>query len=538
MSGNRVRYLPGWPSWLAWFVAFLLLAPLAMLVVGDRWSGGAALAAPIAPTAMTPSGEPVFHWQSFAASLAVSAAAALMAVIVGALVAAAVELTDLPGRSLWSTAMLVSFASPSAVWALAQVYCYGSSGLVDRWFGDRCRPWLVWVDTGHYVSTVLVLGQIYAPVAMLLIGRGLARLPQAGWEAARLMMPPADRWRWTVRAVRPELAAAWLLAFALGLGNFAVPHVLQCRLFPIEVYLRLTNYLDLGGASRSALALLVAALVAVVALAIVERRRLYAPVRSETTSGPIELRWRVWLVGGALAAYLTMTALLPVTAIIAECGSPANFLAAARDAAPETANTLRAAASAAALALLAGAVVGRAAARKTSFALEVVTLLPLGVPALVLAMGYSLFFNRQSALDLRALGDTSALVVLAWTARAWPFTSRAMVSGERRISPEWHEAAWLSGMGLWRRFRWIGGPLLADRALAAALIAYLLSVGDVEISQLLCAPGQGTLALRLFTFMHFGPVHVAASLALLQLAVAILPLAVYFLFTNRSLQVV
>jgi hypothetical protein len=38
--------------------------------------------------------------------------------------------------------------------------------------------------------------------------------------------------------------------------------------------------------------------------------------------------------------------------------------------------------------------------------------------------------------------------------------------------------------------------------------------------------------------MHFGPVHVAASLALLQLAVAILPVLAYFLLTNRCLQVV
>jgi iron(III) transport system permease protein len=243
-------------------------------------------------------------------------------------------------------------------------------------------------------------------------------------------------------------------------------------------------------------------------------------------------------VGGALAGYLIIATVLPVAAIVAECRSPAKFLAAARDAAPETANTLRAAASASVLALLAGAVVGRAAARKKSFALELATLLPVGVPALVLAMAYSLFFNRQLAVDLRALGDTSALVVLAWAARAWPFTARAIISGEGRISPEWHEAAWLARIRRWRRTWWISGPLLANQALAAALIAYVLSVGDVEISQLLCAPGQGTLALRLFTFTHFGPVHVAASLAVLQLAVAILPLVAYLLFTNRCLQVV
>jgi hypothetical protein len=46
------------------------------------------------------------------------------------------------------------------------------------------------------------------------------------------------------------------------------------------------------------------------------------------------------------------------------------------------------------------------------------------------------------------------------------------------------------------------------------------------------------LALRLFTFLHFGPTHVAASLALLQLALATLPVCAYWLFANRHLHVV
>ncbi|HVA47927.1 MAG TPA: hypothetical protein VNH11_16275 [Pirellulales bacterium] len=541
MTGKGIahqhEYLPGWPLWPALGVAMVLLLPLAALAIGDRSSPEQAFTGPPSP-AVGVAGRPAFPWTSFAASLAVSAAAASVAVIVGGLVAAALELTDLPARSLWATAMLIAFASPSAVWALAQVYCYGSSGLVDRWLGDTWRPWLTQLDAGHFTSSVLVLGQMYAPLAMLLIGRGLARLPQSGWDAARLLLPPWRRGRWLAGAVRPEAAAAWLLAFALSLGNFSVPHVLQCRLFPIEVYLRLTNYLDRGGASRSALALLSVALFAVAVLAFVERRRQYVTARSETAAQRIELGRRAWLVAAALAGYLAITVVLPVSAMVVECRSLPKFLAAARDAAPETANTLRTALLAAALALLAATVVGRAAARRKSLALDFLSLLPIGVPALVLGLAYSQFYNRDWPVDLKALGNTNALVVLALTARAWPFAARAMASGERRIAGEWRESAWLSGLGRWRRAWWIDLPLLADHALAAVLIGYVLTVGEVEISQLLCAPGQGTLALRLFTFMHFGPVHVAASLALMQLAVALLPVLAYFLLTNRCLEVV
>lgn len=528
-------YLPGWPSWPALLVAFVLLVPLISLFAGGPTPQQNTV---LPATSSTATGTPKFAWPAFAASLAVSAAAACLAVVIGGLVAAALELTDLPGRSFWATAMLVAFASPSAVWALAQVYCYGASGLVDRWFTDAWRPWLARIDPAHYTSSALVLAQIYAPLAMLFVGRGLTRLHQAGWEAACLLLPPRRRWRWVARAVQPELAAAWLLSFALGLGNFAVPHVLQCRLFPIEIYLRLTNYLDRGGAAHMALMLLAAALSAVVALAFIEWRREYSSAGGQSSLMRIELGRGVWPVSLVLSGYLCLTIVLPVAALVVECGTVTHFVTASRATAPETANSLRTASLAALLALVSGMFVGRAAARRKSFALDVVSLLPIGVPALILGLAYSQFFNRDWPLGLKELGNTNALLILALTARCWPFAVRAMVSGERRIAVEWREAAWLAGFGRLRRAWSIGRPLLADHALAAALIGYVLTVGEVEISQLLCAPGQGTLALRLFTFMHFGPVHVAASLALLQLAVAILPVLAYFLFTNRCLQVV
>ncbi len=93
-------------------------------------------------------------------------------------------------------------------------------------------------------------------------------------------------------------------------------------------------------------------------------------------------------------------------------------------------------------------------------------------------------------------------------------------------------------MGVWRRWWRITAPLLAGHAAAAAALGFILAAGDVEISQMLCAPGSGTLALRLFTFLHFGPTHVAAGLALLQLIIAAAPALAYFLLTNRWLPVI
>jgi iron(III) transport system permease protein len=483
-----------------------------------------------------------FPWQTYLASLAVSAAAAALATAIGGSLAAVLALTDLPGRSFWATALALPFLAPSTVWTLGQTYCYGAGGLMERCCGDGLRPWLSRLDQGGFVGAALVLGEIHAPLALLLIARGLSGLRQAGFESARLYLSPAKLAWWTIGAVRPELATAFLLAFALSLGNFTVPHVLQCRLYPIEIYLRLTNYLDQAGAVRAATVLLVPSLAATMLIALAERRRRYDSGAAAAEIPPIELGRKAWLAGGALGAYLLLTAVLPLAAMIWQCRSTGDFVSALRDAAPETQNTLRIALSAAVVAVMAGGVASSWIAHRRGTIgetlAEMAVMAPLGVPALVLGFAYAQFYNRSWPVDLAALGDTKALIVIGLAARSWPFVTRVLLAGRRRAAPEWHEAARLASLGWLARWRWISGPLLFDHLAAGALLAFVLAMGEVEISQLLCAPGDGTLALRLFTFLHFGPVHVAASLAVLQLALTALPVFAYWLFTNRWLRIV
>ena len=528
-AGSTRRWPPRrWPS--LGVMAAMCVAGFFLLPLATAWPWALVQS----PTESIPI--PV-DWRSLTASLVVSALAATLAVALGAAFAAGLTLTDLPGRSLLATALLAPFLAPPTVWALGQVYCYGAGGLLERWLGDGARPLLNRWNTGQYAATSLVLAQIHAPLAMLLIVRGLRGLHQAGLEAARLSLTPWQLARWMMRGLRLELAAAWLLALALGLGNFAVPHVLQCKLYTVEIYMRNANYLDQVGALAYSTPLLLMALIAAGLVGLMDRRASFALGTAGGQQASL-LGSQRWLVLSLLAGYLTAVGLLPLAALIYECRSLTNFMAALKAAAPEMENTLLISAAAAGLAMLGGAVVGVTAARSRWLALESVSVAQLGVPTLVLGLCWLWFYNRSGALDALGLADTSLLVVLGLSARAWPFTTRLASLGARRQAPAWHEAALLGRLSFWRRWRWIDLPLLGEHLAAAAVVAFVLSAGDVELSQMLCAPGSGTLALRLFTFLHFGPAHVAASLALIQLMVSLVPVLAYFLWTDRSLEVV
>lgn len=483
----------------------------------------------------TPS--PLLDWRLLFTTLVVAALAATLASAAGAIVSMLLCFVEVPRAELWAMAMLLPFACPSTVWALAQAACYGPGGMIEQGTGDALRPLLTKINQGGYAGTVLVLAQIHMPLAMFIVGRGWKRLGAMGLDAARLFLRGPRFLTWSFRAVRPELLGSWLLTFALCTGNFAAPHVLQCRLYTIDVYQRMTNYLDPAGALRAASPLVALVVIAALGIAALERNQQYTNVAIAVPHRTNKTHWRFYATA-ALVTYLTVTTLLPIVALILQCRSLQFFTAAVRDAAPEIENSLRIAGGAALIAGLAALPAGLWAARRKRVFSDALIVLPIATPPLLIGLCYSRFFNRSEPLDLTWVGDTMLLVIIGMSARSWPFAARLVCIGRRRIANEWLDACTTANLSFLQRWRWVTGPLLWESWCAGALLAFLLSLGEVEISQMLCAPGSGTLALRLFTFLHFGPSHVAASLAVVEMTLAIAPLGLYFLVFRRRMTLI
>lgn len=523
-----------WRGWLALLVCLLPLAPQVLLWLPDA-DGPLAAGSNLVGSGFDGSG---FDGSALVASVLVAAVAAALALVIGAALAALLSWTDFPVPAVWATMALLPFVCPPTVWTLGQMYCYGPGGVIEHLVGDDWRPIMSRANSGHYLATVLVLAEVHVPLVMLIVGRGFERLHQLGFESAWFYLSRRRMFAWTLTAARRELCGAYLLAFALCVGNFAVPHVLQCRLYVIEVYMRLTNYLDLAGAVRAAGMLLLVAMTAGLLAWYGEsgQRRAAADVARRC---PVSLGRARWPLLVLVVGYFAGTTWLPLAAIVRECGSVARFFDAAREAAPETANSLRVGFGAVLLAcglgLLVATLVGRHARRSPVDAVVTAT---LGVPSLLVGLAMSRLAYRTWPVDLSILGASSLLVTMGVAARGWPFAARLLINGRRAASPGWYEAATLGRLSGWRRWQWLDGPLFASDLGAAALLVFVLAIGEVEISQLLCPPGGGTLALRLFTYLHFGPTHVTASLAMLQLLLAVVPVFVYFVLVNRVLRLV
>jgi ABC-type spermidine/putrescine transport system permease subunit II len=74
---------------------------------------------------------------------------------------------------------------------------------------------------------------------------------------------------------------------------------------------------------------------------------------------------------------------------------------------------------------------------------------------------------------------------------------------------------------------------LARGATAAWVVAFVLAFGELGSVVLVSPPGQSTLPLRIYTIVANTPSSTVAALALLQVTVALAPLAAAGLYVAR-----
>lgn len=150
--------------------------------------------------------------------------------------------------------------------------------------------------------------------------------------------------------------------------------------------------------------------------------------------------------------------------------------------------------------------------RRTRFAAETVSALPLGTSSLLIGLGYVLAFGATSWLDLRG---STWVIVLAHTLVAFPFTARVLLPALDLQDPRLDEAAALLGAPPLDVVRRVHLPLLSAPLLVAAGLAAAMSLGDFGASLLLMRPDN--MALSVWIGVHdrpFDPLMRAQATAL------------------------
>ncbi len=156
-------------------------------------------------------------------------------------------------------------------------------------------------------------------------------------------------------------------------------------------------------------------------------------------------------------------------------------------------------------------------------------LVPIFVPDIVLAAALLLFFWLvRSALGLLEPG--LATMIPAHVTFQIPFVTLVVGARLAGLDPALVEAARDLGASRWQAFRHVTLPLLGPGVLAAALLAFTLSLDDFVVSFFTSGPGTTTLPILIYASVKRGLTPEINALAtLLVLASVATTLAVVLL---------
>ena len=452
------------------------------------------------------------NWPLLGNSLLVAAASTVLALLLGFALAVGLTASPPAWRKILLALTLATLALPAFLVTNCWIDLLGTNGLLHRWL-----PLNIYSLGG----VVWILALWLWPVPALAVFGAWQKL-----EPAQLEMDSALRGAHLFRyllwpAARPMLATVAALVFALALNNFAVPAILQVKVFPSEVWVQFNTHLDPWAALRLSWPLLLVPLLLFFAL----RRHEFSWPRETATDIAPSLRRQLgpgWLLTMTLLCLfvLLLALAVPLAQLIATSRTWSEFIPALLAGQAAVVRSFSYAATTALLTVLLGLLLVRVRGLGGLWILFLVPGVLLGIAAITA-------FNRPG---LDWFSRTSGIVLFVLVARYFALARALTRAAHQSLDGDLLDAARLEGATGFTLFRCVVWPQIAPSLAAAAYIVYVLCLWDVETILLVIPPGGETLALRIFNLLHYGHNAHVNALCLLLLLLALAPLPVFMLW--------
>ena len=495
-------------------------------------------------------------WKPLVNTALVSVSVILVTLVVGGLLGWLVSRTDLPGRSWFSTALIVPYMVPSWTFALAWMAIFrnrklgGPSGWLES-MGFTPPDWLAY----GFLPITVILALHYVPFVILLVGNALKQFDSQLEEAARTLgaNPMLVARKVIFPLLRPSIISASTLVFAKCLGDVGVTYIIGA---PVKLDLLSTSLLrtiSTGQAGMSAV--LAGAIVILGATSVLIDMKLLKSAQRFVTIGSkgslhriSELnRWR--LPAFCFAGFFVLiSAVIPLGALflttvmhmpgvfelenftldywigrdLLTTAMPQGLLL-TQDFWVAAWNTVWMVGLASIGAGLLGLVVGYIVVRSPflflgSF-LKQVTFLPYLVPGVAFAAAYLSMFAVPRG-PVPSLYGTEYILVIALLASQMPFASRAGIAAMMQMGRDPEEAAQIAGAGWWRRAIAVVLPIHRGALVSGILLPFISGIKGLSLVILLAVPGTDLLTTYAVRLVDFGYTQAANAIAIMICLIA------------------
>jgi iron(III) transport system permease protein len=470
-----------------------------------------------------------------------------LSVAIGLPLAWAVSRTNVPGKRFLHVTAVVSYLTPPFLTAIAFVNLFSpNAGLVNRLVRDVLGAPALTFNVFSMAGLILVTVPHTFPFVYLLAASALESVDASMEESAQIL--GAGRWRTaaavTLPLVAPAVLAGALVAFVNAIALFGSQAIigLPGRVFtlPTRIYALFDYPPQYGLACAMSLVF-----VALTVVALYLQRR-YLARRSYVTLGGKGSRPQLVDLGpgrwGLLAfgvAVFVVTVAAPYVTLLAVSVSKSwgldfwqnltlkhyRFVLLEYDVTRRAiVNSLLLAAATATLAVLLGSLVGwldiRTALRGRKL-LDYVSLVPLGLPGIVVAVALIQFWLR---MPLPIYG-TLLIILLAYTGRYVPLGVRSANAAFRQIDPSLEETARITGAGWLRTFTSVTVPLARSGLFAGWLLVFVPALQELSASILLFSSGSITLAVAVYNLYETGALEPVAALAIVTMLIITVAIA-------------
>jgi ABC-type Fe3+ transport system permease subunit/DNA-binding beta-propeller fold protein YncE len=464
------------------------------------------------------------NWLLLKNSLLVGGLTTLMAVSLGLVAALWFAGLEARWRNRFLAVAMMALALPPFLVTNCWLHFLGYAG---AW-----RSWLP-LNIVSLGGTVWILSLLTWPITLLMVLSAWQQL-----EPSQLESDVAVSGWWLIRGLlwplgRTALAQAAVLTFVLALNNFAVPAILQVKVFPAEMWVRFNTTFDTLGALRLSWPLVVAPLLLLLWFA---RRefpwpRMEGAVSARLFRQQLGPEW-FWFSGACTILLCLLAVGLPVFQLVSvkRTWTELPGALAAGQSALWNSFFLAAAAATAIIAFALFACTRLLSQLPSGLGFRIsdfcrwLAWLPFLLPGVLLGIGLIALFNRPW---FSLLYQSAAIVILAFVIRYLALGWNSLVHALQTVDRDLTDAARLDGATRWQMLRYVQWPQVAPQAAAAWYIVFLLCLWDVESMILIVPPGEETLALRVFNLLHYGHNAQVNALCLTLLALAVAPLVVW-----------
>lgn len=482
---------------------------------------------------------------------------AVLAILLGGIVAFVVERTNAPFKSFAYLTAIISLGTPYVLYVTAWLFLLGRNGPFNEWLQAFGGPQLRF-NVASMQGMVLVEGLLWSPMSFLLLSAVFRAANSDFEEAAQISGASLIRalWRISLRLALPSVAAVAMLIIIRSIEAFEVPALVglpgKVRLLTTDIYLDMKQTVppDFGYSSAFSLVLLLLA----AALLWLYARLARNASRYHTLTGkgyrprPFELGAARPLGGAIILLNFALVLVLPNLALLWLSLMPfsqsfswhglglltlSNFatVLSAGNYGQLVWQTLTIAAASATCVLAIAVVAAWLAVRRKPWAgiLDQLAMAPLVFPGIVLGVA---MMQIYLSLPVQVYG-TIAGFVIAFSIRFLPYGMRYASSGILHIHPELEESAVTCGAGAAQVLQRIVLPLALPTVVAGWLFIFLMSARDLSMAVILAAPSVQPVAVAMLDLWSNGQGTELAAFGLVWTAIMTLIAIVFYALARR-----